>query len=288
MCASVSKLPHIRFYVDICPSTHAIIPRMNPTKKEKILVIESDAAFGERISDALKAEGYFVSLQKDGAEGLKAMYDTLPHLIIIDIFVAGMDGYEILAKKSAEPLLAKIPVFLISTQSSPIDMHRVPQGSVKEFILDMHADIHEIVRLVNTQCGYDTQATPVAEPTTGKKKLFWLEDDKLIGTILAKKLIASGFELTHAQSGPEALEMLKTAQPDVIALDLLVPGMNGLDILQKIKADPRLKNVPSMILSNLNKQSDIERAKLLGAQKFLVKAATSLDQIVAEIKDLCK
>lgn len=263
---------------------------MNPTKKEKILVIESDAAFGERVADSLKKEGYFVSLHSNGSEGLKAMYDTLPHLIILDVFLSGADGYEILDKKSHEPLLAKIPVFLVSTQSSPIDMHRVPQGSVREFIIDMHADTREIVRLTNATFGYTAApATAAQQPdTTGKKKLFWVEDDKLIGTILAKKLIASGFDLMHAQSGEEAMEMLKTAQPDVIALDLLVPGMNGLDILQKIKAEPRLKNVPSMILSNLNKQSDIDRAKLLGAQKFLVKAATSLDQIVAEIKDLCK
>jgi CheY-like chemotaxis protein len=67
-----------------------------------------------------------------------------------------------------------------------------------------------------------------------------------------------------------------------------MPGMSGFDILQKVKADPRLKTVPSMILSNLNKQSDIERAKVLGAQKFLVKAAASLDQIVQEVRDLCK
>ena len=66
-----------------------------------------------------------------------------------------------------------------------------------------------------------------------------------------------------------------------------MPGMSGFDILQKIKADPRLKDVPTMILSNLNKQTDIERAKILGAKKFLVKAAASLDQIVGEVKDLC-
>ena len=275
-------------YVDICPSTHAIILPMNPTKKEKILVIESDAAFGERISDALKKEGYFVSLYKDGTEGMKAIYDTLPHLIVVDVFLNGSDGYEILDKKNREPLLAKIPVILISTQSSPIDMNRVPQGSVREFILDMHADTGEIVKAVDKAFGYAVAIPASPQESSKKKKLFWVEDDKLIGTILAKKFIASGFELTHAQSGDEAMEMLKTAQPDVIALDLLVPGMNGLDILQKIKADPRLKDVPSMILSNLNKQSDIDRAKLLGAQKFLVKAATSLDQIVAEIKDLCK
>ena len=80
---------------------------------------------------------------------------------------------------------------------------------------------------------------------------------------------------------------MATNVPDAIVLDLLMPGMNGFDILQKVKNDPRLKDVPAMILSNLNKQSDIDRARILGAKKFLVKAAASLDQIVEEVESLC-
>lgn len=199
-----------------------------------------------------------------------------------------MDGYQILEKKAAEPLLNKIPLFLLSTQGVPIDMARVPQGAVKEFILDLHADSGEVVKRVNSAFGYETSTTEDDDSSKKKKKIVWVEDDKLIGTILGKKLMASGFDLFHSKNGEEALRYLALNVPDAIVLDLLMPGMSGFDVLQKIKADNRLKAVPSMILSNLNKQSDIERAKLLGAQKFLVKAAASLDQIVEEVKSLCK
>jgi CheY-like chemotaxis protein len=63
--------------------------------------------------------------------------------------------------------------------------------------------------------------------------------------------------------------------------------MSGLEILQKIRDDHRLDKVPVMILSNLSKPSDIEKAKILDAKKFLVKASTSLDQIVANINEMC-
>lgn len=261
---------------------------MSPVpKKEKVLVIEGETAFGGRVVEALKREGYIASLATDGTVGLKLIYDTLPHLILVDVVLPGMDGYKILEKKQTENLLAKIPVFLLSTQGVPIDMARVPQGAVKEFILDLHADTSEIVKRVNRTFGYpDSSGDDV--PPGGRKKIVWVEDDKLIGTILSKKLIASGFDLFHAKDGPEALRHLADNVPDAIVIDLLMPGMSGFDVLQKVKADPRLKNVPSMILSNLNKQSDIERAKVLGAQKFLVKAAASLDQIVQEVRELCK
>ena len=256
-------------------------------KKEKILIIESETAFAGRVVEALKKEGYNVSLATDGTTGLKMLFDILPHLILVDIVLTGTDGYQILEKKQAEPLLAKIPVFLLSTQGIPINMARVPQGSVKEYILDLHADSKEVVKRVSGLFGYPVTADEDQTPGI-KKKIVWVEDDKLIGTILSKKLTASGFELFHAKNGQEALKYLSDNVPDAIVLDLLMPGMSGFDILQQVKADPRLKDVPSMILSNLNKQSDIDRAKILGAQKFLVKAAASLDQIVEEVRSLCK
>lgn len=255
-------------------------------KKEKIVVIEGDASFGNRIIDALKKEGYTATLYTDGEKGLASIYDTLPHLILVDIILPGVNGYQILEKKQAEPLLSKVPVFLLSTQGVPIDMARIPQGAVTEFILDLHADTDEIIKRINSAFGHETE-TKVTVGTDHKKKIVWVEDDKLIGTILAKKLVASGFSLFHAKNGTEALAYLSNEVPDAIILDLLLPGMNGLDILQRIKADARLKNVPVMVLSNLNKQSDIDRAKTLGAQKFLVKAAASLDQIVSEVRNLC-
>ncbi|MEN9524497.1 MAG: hypothetical protein RL536_566 [Candidatus Parcubacteria bacterium] len=257
-----------------------------PSKKEKILVIEGDAGFGKRIVVALDKEGYTASLVTDGVAGLKAIYDTLPHLIIVDIVLPSGDGYDIVNKKHAEPLLTKVPVFLLSTHGVPIDMARVPQGGVAEYILDLHADTKEIVKRVNNAFGHEN-SSETSEPLE-KRKLLWVEDDKLIGTILGKKLVASGFDLFHAKNGDEALKHLASNVPDAIILDLLMPGISGFDVLQKVKADPRLKNVPTMILSNLSKQSDIERAKILGAQKFLVKAAASLDQIVEEVRGLMR
>ncbi len=263
----------------------AIMYRMNQTKKEKILIIESDTKFGEQVVEALKNDGYPVSLVKNGAEGLRSLMDTMPHLVLVDVSLEGMDGYEVLEKKQAEPLLAKIPVFLMSSQGVPINMQRVPPGSVVEFLMALHSNPSDIVEKVDKHFGNDVMDIKELDAKNeAKKKLLWVEDDKLIGTILAKKLIASGFDLSHAKNGEEALSSLKQKIPDVVVLDLLLPGMSGFDILQQIRMDEKLKNVPVIILSNLSKPSDIDKAKMLGAQKFLVKAATSLDQIVSEIK----
>ena len=260
-------------------------------KKEKILIIEGDGALGEDIQKTLISDGFGVVLVKNGTEGMKSIMNEMPHLIILDVTLPGVDGYDILNKKSNESLLAKIPVFLISSQGVPINMSRIPRGSVTEYVISLHIDPKDILRRVNRHFRYDAQSTNTedAKPSESmKKKILWVEDDKLIGNILEKKLLNSGFNLYHATEGNDALKYLDGNIPDVIILDLLLPGMSGFDILQKIRTDMRLKKIPVIILSNFNKPSDIEKAKILGAQKYLVKAAISLDQIVEEVKELIK
>jgi CheY-like chemotaxis protein len=254
--------------------------------KQKILIITGDSSFGERLADVIKKGGYETNLVKNGVEGIKVIYNTLPHLILLDVIIPGTDGYEILANKNKEPMLAKIPVFFMSTQGVPINMRRVPTGSVVEFILALHGEPDYILERIDKYFGNNKQELNSKSDTNKKGKVFWVEDDKLIGNILGKKLTLSGFDLLLAKTGDEALERLKHVVPDIIVIDILLPGMNGLDLLQKIRSDALLKNVPIMVLSNLSKPSDIERAKILGAQRFLVKAAVSLDQIVSEVKTL--
>ena len=122
--------------------------------------------------------------------------------------------------------------------------------------------------------------------STAQKKIVWVEDDRLIATILSDKLIACGFELFRFTTGAEALKFLQTNKPDALIVDLILPDMNGFQILEKIAADPNLKNLPRMVLSNLDNVADREKSKKLGVDKFLVKAVTPLDKIVDEINRL--
>jgi len=254
---------------------------------EKILIIESDANFGDQVNSALRKNGYSTIVVSGGVEGMKALFDIAPALVILDVTLTDMDSYEFLAQKSSAAVISKIPVFLVSAQGVPINMRRVPAGSVQEFMMALHSNGEDIVEKANRLFGHEAVNSGTGYVNGKKPKILWVEDDKLIGTILAKKLISSGFDLFHAKSGEEALEALKQAIPDVIVLDLLLPGIGGFDVLQEINNDPGLRKVPVMILSNLSKPTDIERAKTLGAKKFLIKAATSLEQIVKEIKGLC-
>jgi DNA-binding response OmpR family regulator len=257
-----------------------------PSKKEKILIIESSGAFGERVRDALAADGYRAVLVKNAQEGLRAIVDELPHLVIMDVALAGADCYDILEKKQAEKMLEKIPAMLVSAEACPVNMQRIPKTCPTDFLISPHVDPREVLARVNRRFGYTTKEHPVANPA--HKKLLWIESDKLISRILSQKLADEGFDVFHAKNGEEGMEVLREIIPDGIMLELALPGKDGFEVMKQIREDRSLSRVPVMVLSNMSRQGDIDRATMLGARKFLVKASVAPDEIVRAIRSIVR
>ena len=115
------------------------------------------------------------------------------------------------------------------------------------------------------------------------KKILWVEDDLFLSDIITKKLTKYNPTLFQAKNSDEVFAILKTEQPDVIVLDILLPGLNGFDILKQVKSNNKTKMIPVVLLSNLNQKNDIERGAALGASKFLVKALLTPNDIMEEV-----
>jgi two-component system alkaline phosphatase synthesis response regulator PhoP len=117
-------------------------------------------------------------------------------------------------------------------------------------------------------------------------KILIVEDEFFLRNILEKKLQAEGFDVILASDGVEAVEKTVKEVPDLILLDLILPKKNGFEVLEEIKKDPYLKDIPVIIISNLGQEIDIDRAKKFGVNEYLIKAQTSLDTVVEKIKEI--
>ncbi|OGE82978.1 MAG: hypothetical protein A3B23_03185 [Candidatus Colwellbacteria bacterium RIFCSPLOWO2_01_FULL_48_10] len=115
-------------------------------------------------------------------------------------------------------------------------------------------------------------------------KIVIVEDEVTLSKALQEKFKRSGLETHVAHDGVEALEMIKKTLPDIIALDVLIPKKNGFKVLEAIKSDPNLKDIPVFILSNLGQDEDIKTALRLGAEDYLVKAQHPINEIVEKFK----
>ena len=118
------------------------------------------------------------------------------------------------------------------------------------------------------------------------KKIVWVEDDQFLNDIIARKLATTKCSFFHSNEGVEALKIINTELPDIVMLDILLAGMDGFEILRRIKSDPKTKNIPVILLSNLGQQSDIEKGKSLGAARFLVKATVTPNEILEQIREV--
>lgn len=140
---------------------------------------------------------------------------------------------------------------------------------------------------VAPQAPAPTPASAVAvapASATGKPFILVIEDDKFLRELLVRKLASEGFDVQNAIDATAAYAILAQRKPTIILCDLILPEVSGFEILQHIKADPKVSDVPVIILSNLGQKEDTDRAMALGAKDFMVKANFTLDEIVAKVR----
>jgi len=118
------------------------------------------------------------------------------------------------------------------------------------------------------------------------KFILVVEDDPILKNLLGHTL-AGKYQTLYASDGNEALALLEQNQPVLVLLDLMLPTVDGFAVLTAIRArTDALKDVPVIVVSNLGAQADIERAKSLGANDYLIKAEVAVEEIVAKIDGL--
>lgn len=116
--------------------------------------------------------------------------------------------------------------------------------------------------------------------------LLVVEDDPLMSRMYQKIFTFEGFHVEMANDGEEGLSKIKSSSPSLVLLDIMMPKMNGLELLEKIKADPATKGIPVVMLTNLAGQQDAEKALSMGAVKYIVKSEHEPKQVANMVKEI--
>ncbi len=120
------------------------------------------------------------------------------------------------------------------------------------------------------------------------KKILIIEDDKFLRELIARKLENEGYTAVEALDGEEGVKKIEGEKPDLILLDLILPGIDGFEVLTRVKQNPALASIPVIILSNLGQKEEIEKGLKLGAIDYLVKAHFTPGEIIEKIKNALK
>lgn len=262
----------------------------------KILIIEDEKSLADLLVTKLRKEGYQSEISYDGEEGYKKIISWQPDLILLDIVMPKMDGYEVLEKMNENGL--KIPVIIISNSGQPVEIEKTKKlGAVDHLIKTEFSPLDVLEKVKSCIAGggkplkndADMDVLVPREDPKARKlgvNVLLVEDDAFLREICSKKLTKEGYTVYEAIDGSQALEGVKRLKPDIVLLDIILPAIDGFQILNQIKTseDKDLAKVPVIMLSNLGQDDDIKKAIDMGANDYLVKAHFTTEEIVTKIK----
>ncbi len=269
----------------------------NKKGKNKILVIEDEKTLMHLISSKLEKDGYQVIRAFDGEEGFKKIKSDKPDLVLLDIIMPKMNGYEVLEKIKAEGL--QVPVIIISNSGQPVEIEKTKEMGAVDYLIKTQFEPAEVLQKVknyleNGSSGNsdDISLKPREDAAVRKLnlKVLLVEDDPFLREICSKKLAKEGYTVYEAVDGLQAIKAFTKIKPQIVLLDIILPTVDGFQVLKKIRSDENRQaaSVPVIMLSNLGQEDDIKRAMDLGANDYLIKAHFTTDEIADRINMILK
>lgn len=243
-------------------------------KKIKVLIIEDEVSLLETLQLKLIKEGFAVETATDGKEGLRKIKTVKPDLLLLDLKLPSMTGQEIMRqlKKERGP---QMPIVVISNSGQPVEIKEVLDLGADDYIVKANFTIDDVLERV-----YNT-----LEKQTGRPDVIVAEDEAFLRMVLAKKLRMEGLKVVTCVDGDTTLRSVLCVKPKVLVLDLLMPGISGLDLLKTLKTNKDFKSagMKILVLSNYSGKENepIIKEMTIG---YFIKSNFDIDEIAAEVK----
>ncbi len=256
---------------------------------KKILLIEDDPTLSDLLMRKLSLEGYAGYLSPDGRSGLAETRRLQPDMILLDVNLPGLDGFQVLEelRNDPDPTIRQMPVIIISNSGQPVEIDRALRFGVKDYFVKASFDPAEVIAKVSKHLNQTpNEAAGSIDLSSGlqDKKVLIVEDDQFLRDLAVQKLKKEHLNILVAKDGEEGVALAASEHPDVVLLDILLPGIDGFEVLRRLRALPDLASTAIIMLSNFGQREDMEKATALGANGFLVKANFTLDEVVDEVK----
>jgi CheY-like chemotaxis protein/two-component sensor histidine kinase len=237
---------------------------------DRILVVEDDPNAYDLIASALRSAGYSAARARYGEEAIKLAGDLRPLAITLDLVLPGIDGWEVLKRLKADGTTRDIPIIIISVVEN------------RDLGIALGADDY-FVKPVDRERLLD-RVRSLATRTDARPRLLLIDDDAAVHSLLDVELTTAGFSIESAFSGEQGLLAARENIPDVIILDLMMPGMSGFEVADTLKEDPLTANIPILVLTSKEISADERRDLQSKVTSFVQKGKSARAQLIREIR----
>ncbi len=233
-----------------------------------VLVIDDDAVVRDLMQRTLSREGFRVVTAAGGEEGLRLAREMRPEAITLDVLMPGPDGWGVLSALKADPTLADIPVIMLTMMDDKNLGYALGAADYLTKPIDRE-------RLTAVLKGYRRD-----------RSILVVDDDPTVRELFRRLLEREGYAVQEAENGRTALARLREAPPGVILLDLMMPDMDGFDVIAAARADEAWRTIPIIVVTAKDLSPD-DRQRLKGCvQAILQKGASSRESLLAEVRGM--
>lgn len=268
------------------------------TEKEsaRILVVDDDVNIINFFQAVLEEQGYKVDTAGNGIEAVKKVKEFRPDVILLDVIMPEMDGYEVTEELKGNPETQNISIILVTGMDTLDDKVRGLESGADDFITkpfnfdELVARVRSLIRLKNLQEQLENLKRECKEDFLVRQKksmslnmILVVEDDERISKIMSNVLGTGGYLTYAVKDGLEAVEFIKDNVPDLIILDLMLPGLDGIEVLKRVRENPLTMEVPVIVVTAVDDFKTKIKGLYIGADDYLVKPVKSLE-LLARVK----
>ncbi len=271
------------------------------TYKNRILIVDDDPLNVKLLAAKLASEEYEIIRAYSGKDALEKVERELPDLILLDIMMPELDGYEVTKRLKDSPRTKNIPIILVTALHGADDKTRGLELGADEF-LNRPVDTAELQARVNSLLSlkrYEEQlqsriqsekmfsTIPEQKETTKEKTLLLVEDDDVSANLILNFLKGQPYKIESFTDGTLVVDRAKKGDIDLILLDILLPGMDGFEVCQHLKGMAQTQNIQIVMLTCLKDTKSKVRGIELGVDDFLVKPIDK-EVLIARVNALLK
>ena len=271
----------------------AVKPTGKSIVRKHILVVDDAQFVRMKLAMTLKAAGFETTEASSGQDALKAVSQSKPDLILLDVNMPGMSGYEIAQKISSEPSHAEIPIVMLTAEHTSEAVQKAIHAGASGFIVKpfetsyvigyIKEQLTEVAKGLSPAGGENNQGSD-NETNTGspKVRVLVVEDSPSLRIKLGLMLQESGFKVLEASDGLEAVERARMFKPHVVLMDIQMPNMNGYQATATIRKEAKLTDTKIIMLTGNSATDEVKKAISLGANDYIVKPF-DIDHVVEKV-----
>jgi PAS domain S-box-containing protein len=238
------------------------------------LIIDDDPNQRDMLSRLLVKEGWNIQTADGGETALSLLSQLHPDVIILDLMMPTMDGFEFLRRVKENEHWSDIPILILTSKDLNKSDYQELSGSVAEILQKREFDPKQLLIILQRYSESkikDSEIRRSGKKMTGKGDILVVDDTPSALKLVMKILTAEGYQVRPAESGELAFLSINTKLPELILLDILMPGMDGFEVFRRLKAREDTRNIPIIFLSAVTEMDKRVECLKLGAVDFVTK-----------------